>query len=145
MTNGKTVRLTADDLTASPDVFGKAGAQTVTVSFAGVSQTFTITVKTVEPVSAKVIAQPQNNTYVYRTAPDFSGLAVEITYNNGATEVVRDLSAMTIRAQSDARIRRGTQTFTVSTRGVHASFTMRVRLVWWQWLILILLFGWIWY
>ena len=144
--DGSTVTLTADDLTAAePAVFDTAGRQTVRIAYGSVSQTFTVTVKAVEPVSARVVQTPDAASYIYRRSPDFTGLAVEITYSNGTTQIVRDLSEMDVRPQSDARVRRGVQTFTVRTHGVSASFTMRVRLVWWQWLVLLLLFGWIWY
>ena len=143
--SGARIDVPAADLAASSSVFQTPGKQTVTVTYAGLSQSFTVTVKAVEAVSAKVVQSPNTSAYVYRTSPDFTGLAVEITYNNGETQIIRDLSEMTIRAGTGARVRRGTQTFTVSTHGVSAPFTMRVRLVWWQWLVLIVLFGWIWY
>ena len=133
------------DLTITPAVMTKPGTQTVTVRCGDAVQTFTVTVRAVQAVSARVVETPEHTTFVYRRTPDFSGLAVEITYNNGTKRIERDLSQMTIRPQADARVRRGERQYTVTVQGVRADFTMRVRLAWWQWIILILLFGWIWY
>ena len=145
MKSGRAVRLDPQQLSVSPAVLQTAGTQTVTLSYDGVQTTFTVQVKPVEPVRAEVIRTPDKGVFTYKTAPDFAGLAVRVYYNDGSTRDVTELSQMTVRADSDARVRRGTQTFRVTTQGVSATFPMQVKLVWWQWLILIILFGWIWY
>ncbi len=129
----------------SPTTFSAEGTQTVTVTYRGLSATFRVTVEKVRAESATVVALPDQASFVYRQTPGFSGLTVRVRYNDGHEETVNDLSQMTVRQDSDARVRRGAQTFRVTTRGVSATFTMQVRLTWWQWLILICLFGWIWY
>ena len=134
-------------------VMPDAGTYTFTVMVRAVTeeQTYTqqktvdVTVEEIRPVSAEIAEMPAKNSFQYRTSPDFSGLAVRILYNDGHEEIETNPSNMTVRPDSSARVRRGSQTFRVTTRGVSATFTMQARLTWWQWLILILLFGWIWY
>lgn len=145
MKSGRAIRLAQDQLSVSPQKLTSAGTQAVTVSYGGASSSFDVTADAVVPVSAEVVSSPVNGVFTYRRSPDFTGLSVRVRYNDGHEQIVRDLSQMTVQPQSDARVRRGTQTFRVTTQGVSATFPMQVRLVWWQWLILILLFGWIWY
>lgn len=129
----------------SPQKLSGAGTKTVTVTYRGASASFDVTVKEVKAVSAEIESMPDDTTFVYKSSPDFKGLAVRVRYNDGHEEIVRDLSKMAVQPESSARVRRGPQTFRVTTQGVSASFTMQVRLTVLQWIILILLFGWIWY
>ena len=129
----------------TPKTFSVAGTQTVTVTYRGLSASFDVTVKELKAVSAVIESMPENTSFVYKRSPDFKGLAVRVQYNDGHDEVVRDLSQMKVEPASAARVRRGPQTFRVTTQGVSATFTMQVRLTVLQWIILILLFGWIWY
>ncbi|MBQ7546750.1 MAG: bacterial Ig-like domain-containing protein [Clostridia bacterium] len=145
MKSGRAVRLDPQQVSVSPAVLQTAGAQTVTLTYDGVQTTFTVQVRRVEAERAEVIHTPDHGVFRYKSAPDFSGLVVRVYYNDDSYRDVTDLSQMTVRADSSARVRRGTQTFRVSTHGVSATFPMQVKLVWWQWLVLILLFGWIWY
>ena len=92
-----------------------------------------------------VVRAPTNNTFTYKQTPDFSGLTVSVRNRDGQERTEDDLSKMDIQPASDARVRRGTQSYRVSVDGVSATFDMQVRLAPWQWLILIFLFGWIWY
>lgn len=145
MRSGRTITLTAPQLSVSPETLTSTGSQTLTVSYGGKSVSFDVTVNAVVPVSATVVSLPRSASFIYKRTPEFDGLTVCVHYNDGHDEIVNDLSQMTVRPEGSARVRRGTQTFLVTTRGVSETFTMQVRLVWWQWLILFALFGWIWY
>jgi hypothetical protein len=105
----------------------------------------TVTVEPVKPIKAEIGTMPVQSSFRYDSDPDFGGLSIRILYNDGHEEIETDLSKMKIEPDSSRRVRRGPQTFRVTARGVSTTFTMESRLVWWQWLILILLFGWIWY
>ena len=143
--DGTSEKIDNSQITVTPAVLEHPGAQTVTLEYEGVKQTFSVTVLAVEAVELTVTALPTQTSYAYKRAPDFKGLTVEIRYNNGTKETCSDLSAMQITAASDTHIRRGTQRYRVTVQGVSATFPMQVKLLWWQWLIVILLFGWIWY
>ena len=146
MRSGKTQTVPVSQLTVSPAVLSTTGEQTVSVSFAGARQTFKVRVNAVVPVSAHVIALPDKSSYTYkREEPDFTGLVVYVKMNDGSSVTVRDLSQMRIVPESASRVRFGEKTFRVTTMGVSTTFPMQVRMTWWQWLIVILLFGWIWY
>ena len=134
-----------DGFSCSPQQLTKSGTQTVTLTYAGLSASFTVTVKAVEAESIRVETLPDNRTYIYKRSPDFSGLGVVVHYNDGHEQTVRDLSKMSIRPQSDKRVRNGSRTFVVTVEGKSATFDMQVRLAWWQWFIVIILFGFIWY
>lgn len=143
--SGKTVRVDTSDVTVSPTVLSEAGTTTVTVTLGEVSSTFTVTVLPVEAVRLTVVTAPKNPTHLYRRVADFTGLTVKVTYNNTDTEILDNLSEVTIRANSTGRIRRGTEQYTVSAKGVSTTVNMQVKLAWWQWIVMIVLFGWIWY
>ena len=125
--------------------FTEAGTQTFTVTYEGLSVTFDVTVEAVVPVSLKVVSEPTNQSFIYKHSPDFSGLVVSVQYNDGHERIEDDLSKMDIRNSLSKPVRRGTQTYTVTVDGVSTAFTMQSRLAVWQWLIVIFLFGWIWY
>ncbi|MBR5620770.1 MAG: bacterial Ig-like domain-containing protein [Clostridia bacterium] len=141
---GKAATVTAG-FVCTPKTLTKVGAQTVTVSYSGLTATFGVTVKAVEPVSLKVLTPPTRGSYNYKSNPDFSGLTVSVQYNDGHEQTVTDLSQMTVRPESNARVRRGPQTYLVTCEGVSATFTMQVNLTFIQWMILIFLLGFIWY
>lgn len=143
--DGSAEKIDNSCLTVTPSVLERPGTQTVTIAYEGAVQTFQVTVLAVEAVELTVKTLPASTVYAYKKAPDFKGLTVEIRYNNGTRETVSDLSAMQIEAVSGTRVRRGTQLYCVTVQGVSAAFPMQVKLLWWQWLIVILLFGWIWY
>ena len=145
MQSGRTFDIDPAQLSVAPATLTAGGTQTVTVGYENVSASFSVTVDAVKPVRALIASDPAEKAFTYKTSPDFSGLSVRIIYNDGHEELEKDLTKMKIEPESSARVRRGSQSFRVTTHGVSATFTMQARLVWWQWLILILLFGWIWY
>ncbi|MBQ3149720.1 MAG: S8 family serine peptidase [Clostridia bacterium] len=83
---------------------------------------------------------PDKTVYEYKENIDYTGLSVNVFYSNGETMVLRngfttDCPELTY----------GEHTVTVTLAEHTTSFTVEVRYNWWQWIIVILLFGWIWY
>ena len=106
-----------------------AGTKNITVSYAGVSTTFTITVKEPEPdpteVTLESIAVTTNPTkveYVVGDELDTTGLVVTASYSDGTTQVVTgyELSGY------DKTVA-GTQTVTVTYEGKTATFEVVVK------------------
>lgn len=81
--------------------------------------------------------------YRYRRGVSLSGIELEVTYESGKRETVTDTSLMTVTGFNNTK--RGVQTLTVSYEGQKAEYQVTVRALWWQWILLIVCFGWIWY
>lgn len=100
-----------------------------------------------EPVtvtSISIASLPAKTAYTYKLDNlDLSGLALAVTYSDGTTETVTDTSAMKITGFDNTRA--GSQTVTVEYEGKTAAFEVNVTYVWWQWIIRILLLGFLWY
>lgn len=109
--------------------------------------TFTAQFKKVVPktlTQIKVETMPNKTTYTYKKDkfnPD--GLTLKATYSDGSTEIIKDTSKMEFSGYS--AMPKGTKTITVKYEGLETTFNVKVKLVWWQWIIKIVLFGWIWY
>lgn len=103
---------------------------------------YTENTKTVSSIS--IASLPAKTSYTYkRDNLDLSGLALTVTYSDGTTETVTDTSKMKVTGFDNTKT--GTQTVTVEYEGVSASFDVTVSYVWWQWIIRILLLGFLWY
>ena len=96
--------------------------------------------KTPVPVSATIETLPTKTNYIYKEQFEPSGLSLRITYDNGDENIVTD--GITY---SDTDLQVGTNTITASCETVSTTFTVTVRYVWWQHLIRIFLFGFLWY
>lgn len=96
-------------------------------------------------VSSIAIAKlPSKTAYTYRNdSLDLSGLALTVTYSDGTTETVTDTSKMKVTGFDNSKT--GEQTVTVEYEGVTAEFDVTVSYAWWQWIIRILLLGFLWY
>ena len=102
----------------------------------------TPTEKTVSSVSVATL--PTKTSYTYKTDNlDLSGLALTVTYSDGTTETVTDTSKMKITGFDNTKT--GTQTVSAEYAGASASFDITVSYAWWQWIIRILLLGFLWY
>ena len=96
------------------------------------------------PVSVSLQKAPAKSEYIYKQDEvDLSGIELFVTYFDGTTKTITDTSKMIVSGFSNTT--RGEQTVTVDFEGVQAEFKVNVKYTWWQWLIVILLFGWIWY
>ena len=88
---------------------------------------------------------PNKTVYIYRkdTSLDLSGMELEVTYSDGSKKTVTNTSAFKTSGYSAKP--RGEKTITVEYKGLKTEFNVTVKYAWWQWLIIIFLFGWIWY
>ncbi len=94
--------------------------------------------------SLSIKKNPTKTTYTYRkdTNLDLSGMEAELTFANG-TKATLDPSECTVTGYSAKPA--GNKTITVEYEGLTAQFNVTVKYAWWQWIIRILLFGFIWY
>lgn len=104
-----------------------------------------VAVRRVLPEKLVVDKLPDKLEYTYKSNPDFSGMVVRVLFNDGHEEVISDIQQMEIKPADGTRVRNGAKNYSVTVYGLSAAFTMQVRLTVWQWLILVFLFGWLWY
>ena len=94
--------------------------------------------------SISITSLPAKTSYIYRMDNlDLAGIALTVTYSDGTTEAVTDTSKMTISGFDGKKV--GAQTVTVEYEGATAEFDVTVSYAWWQWIIRILLLGFLWY
>ena len=96
--------------------------------------------KKAEPVSVSVETLPTKTNYFYKETFDPSGLSLRVAYDDGTETVVTDGVACT---GTDLTV--GTNTITATYENCSTTFTVTVRYSWWQQLIRIFLFGFLWY
>ena len=100
-----------------------------------------------KPVATKlnIVKKPSKTTYTYRndTSVNLSGLELEVVYSDGTKKTVTDTSGCKVSGYSAKPV--GSKTVTVEYEGVKATFDVTVKYAGWQWIILILLFGFLWY
>ena len=97
----------------------------------------------VVPVKCNVETLPDKTVYNYKDVATTEGIVLIITYSDGTTKLVDDTDEMTFSGLSTDST--GKKNVTVTCDGVSAQFQITVKYTWWQWIIVILLFGWIWY
>lgn len=98
--------------------------------------------KTISSISIATL--PSKTSYTYKSGNlDLSGIALTVTYSDGTTETVTDTSKMKVTGFDNKTV--GTQTVTVEYEGATASFDVTISYTWWQWIIRILLLGFLWY
>ena len=126
------ISLTGTDLTV--------GTNTITATYENCSTTFTVTVRLPQAVRVSVETLPTKTNYFYKEAFDPSGLSLRVAYDDGTETVVTDGVACT---GTDLTV--GTNTITATVENQSVTFPVTVRYSWWQTLIRIFLFGFLWY
>ena len=119
--NGTTKEITGG-FTCSPTTLNTAGTQTVTVSYGGMSVTFTVTVETPTATRVEVYSLPNKTSYYVGDTLETAGLNLRVTYSNNSTKYVTEgftCSPTVLNTQ-------GSQTITVTYEGLTASFTVTV-------------------
>lgn len=91
------------------------------------------------PVKIEVVSAPQT----VRFKSDLSGVQLKVSYSDGSSKIITDMSEFSVSGFNSSKT--GDQTVTVTYGTLKTSFKVQVKYVWWQWIIRILLFGWIWY
>lgn len=79
----------------------------------------------------------------YRSNLDISGMQLKISGDDGSVNYITDTARMNINGFNSRKI--GNQTVSVECDGYYAEFEVNVSYAWWQWIIRILLLGFIWY
>lgn len=95
--------------------------------------------KTVKSIS--VNSEPDKTDYIYKESIDTSGLELLVTYADGTTEIITAGYSIT----PDTITRTGDQAVKVTYGGQSAYFTVSASYAWWQWIIRIILLGFLWY
>ena len=86
---------------------------------------------------------PNKTTYIYKKEKfDKSGMTLTVYYSDGSRDVISDTSQFSV---SEIQPKKGKQTLEVNYQGLKTSVDITVKYAWWQWIIVIVLFGWIWY
>ncbi len=93
----------------------------------------------------EVLTPPEKTSYIYKIdkAVDLSGIVVRAYYSDNSYENITDTSK--IHAKGYDPKTAGTQTVTVEYEGEKTEITVTVKYAWWQWIIRILLLGFLWY
>ena len=122
--NGKTETITTD-FTCSALDSSSAGQKTITVTYQGLTTTFTVTVVAVNLVSVAVKTMPNKTSYFTGEAFDQTGLTLTATYNNGKTETISTGISCTGFSSATA----GQKTITASYAGKSTTFTVEVKAI----------------
>ena len=114
----------ASGFTASPERLDSVGAQTVTVSYAGLSCSYTVQVKeTVEVIlELQIIDLPKKLEYEIGDWLDTTGMTLRVETNKGSHEVTTGFSCSPRELKEEGR-----QAITVSYSGFTATFYVEVR------------------
>lgn len=96
-------------------------------------------------VSVSLYSAPTTTSYIYKYSDGIKldGLKLLATYSDGSTEIISDTSKMTVSGFDASKT--GTKTISVEYDGLKTEFNVTVSYAWWQWIIRILLLGFLWY
>mgnify|MGYP004459044971 FL=1 len=122
--NGKTETVTTG-FTCSALDSSSAGQKTITVTYQGLTTTFSVTVIAVNLVSVSVKTMPNKTSYFTGEAFDQTGLTLTATYNNGNTETISSGIECTGFSSATA----GQKTVTASYGGKSTTFTVEVKAI----------------
>lgn len=94
-------------------------------------------------VSVSIVQKPQKTKYDYKSSEiNLDGLVMEVTYSDGTKQVINNAD-VNVSGFDTASV--GSKTVTVEYLGFQAQFEITVEYAWWQWIIRILLLGFLWY
>lgn len=92
----------------------------------------------------EVINLPNKTQYAYKDgALNLSGIALKVMYSDGKSEIITDTDMLKAYGFNASSV--GAKTITVSYGGYTDEFEITVSYSWWQWIIRILLLGFLWY
>lgn len=92
--------------------------------------------------SLSIIALPGKTDYYYGEDLSLEGLVLEAKYQDGSFQKI-ELSSCKISGYDSKKV--GDQTVLIEYGNTSTFFYVTVEYTWWQWIIVIVLFGWIWY
>lgn len=106
--------------------------------------TFTAVFEKVCITGISIVTPPKKTQYIYKTdSLDLNGIVVKVNYSDGSSKLVTDTNSF--KAEGFSSEKAGTQTVTVKYGGYTADFEVKVSYALWQWIIRILLLGFLWY
>ena len=107
--------------------------------------TFTAVFEEIVPTDVRIIKMPTKTEYTYKLdkTVDLSGIELEISYSDGTKKNISDTSKM--NASGYVSNKRGEHTITVECDNITTTYKVEVKYTWWQWIVKIVFFGWIWY
>lgn len=129
----------------------KAGTAVIMVKTADGGFEAAVNIIAVEPetppfiTSISVKNPPDKTDYTYKSGEslDLSGIELEAVYSDGTKQTVTDTSKITARNFSTAAV--GEHSVELEYAGCTAQLDITVSFAWWQWIIRILLLGFLWY
>ncbi len=92
--------------------------------------------------SLKINTLPNKTEYKYGENFDFNGIAVEGFYQDGSSAGIIDNSLLTFTGFNSTK--RGINSITVEYNGLTTAFDVEIKFTFWNWLLYIVCFGWIW-
>ncbi len=122
--NGDTA-IIGKGFSCTPTTFSAAGTQSITVSYAGKTTTFNVTVEDVVLTGIAIKNNPSKTSYFVGDTLNTNGLTLTATYNNGTTKTVNGGFACTPEKLETA----GTQKITVTYGDKTTSFNVEVKAV----------------
>ncbi len=120
--NNGSKRSVTSGYTVSPAVLDKAGVQTVTVTYDGMTVKYDVTVSNITLSKIEIKTQPSKKNYTQGERLDTAGLVLSAIYNDGSK---RDFSSGYTYSPSLLN-KAGSQTVTVTYNGKTATFTVNV-------------------
>ena len=119
------VDILSAEVTATGYNSTQIGNQTITVSYAGHTATFNVTVRN-EVREIGIASAPSKTSYIRGEELELAGGVITVTYVDGSTENV-DMTSEEVEVTGYDRTELGTQTITVSYGGHTAQFEVEVR------------------
>lgn len=92
--------------------------------------------------SVQLDKAPDKTTFYYKESFSPDGFRLRVTYADGYVETRSTQGVQFLGAES---LKRGTHTIRAVFDGKEVTFDVTVKYRWWQWLVDIFLFGWLWY
>ena len=92
--------------------------------------------------NVRLQSEPDKTVYSYKESFNPAGFQIKVTYADGYAETRSTQGVQFLDTDLDQV---GTHTVRAVFDGREVKFDVTVKFQWWQWLIRILLFGWIWY
>lgn len=111
------------DYTISPSVLDKTGEQVVTISYGGLSTSYTVTVSDTSISKISVSKNPNKVSYFIGDKVDTTGLELKVTYDNGTSGVINNGYSISPEILNKP----GTNKVTVKYGGKSTNFEVTVK------------------
>lgn len=104
-----------------------------------------IVVKPQPVVEISVVNPPSKDTYIYKSSeePDLTGIKLKAVRADGTTEIVENTELIDVYGFDTSSV--GEKAVTLEFEECKTEITVTVEYAWWQWIIRILLLGFLWY